>query len=770
MRHRYRISIHLCFVGFFLAITSVSLAQKTGLVLSGGGATGFAHIGVMKALEERGIPIDYITGTSAGALVGSMYAIGYSPAEIEAYVLSDLFQLMANGQVDRKREFLFQKEDWDASMIDLGFSKDSIFQKSLPTNFITPTLLDFEMMRLLGTASASVGGNFDQLFVPYRCVASDISNKKSVVFASGNLNECVRASMTYPFFVNPIRVNGTLLFDGGLYNNFPSDVMYHDFLPDFIIGSNVSGNAAPPTEDNLISQLTNMLMYQSNYSIPCDVSLMIEPKTDVSTFQFDEVKRAIDAGYQETIRLLDSLTFSFERRISPEELNARRMAFRAKIQPLTIAAIHTSNNKGTDVSFVRKSILRNAQKTTLGEELFTKRYFRTASAPQIAYLYPTLALRNDSTYTLNLHVRKSKDFKLEVGGHFSSRPINMGYIGLSYYHLGKTAYKVKAESYFGKFYGSARISADWQVPMYYPVSISPYFTLNRWDYFRSSATFFEDVKPSFLIQNELYYGVEAKHPIGNTAISKWDLRWFELEDRYYQTSNFLSTDTADLTRFSGNVISWKIEQNSLNRKQFANTGSFYQFQARLVNGRETSISGSTSPAKYTFFNNHQWINVQAEVQHFFINSPAFHLGVHGRATFNSQSLFRNYTATLLAMTGFAPIPDMLTLFQAPYRAPQHVGLGANTIFTIRKNLDIRFDGYIYQAFKEVIQNQDGTIQYSAEFPKQHVFASGSIIYHSLFGPLRFTTNYFPIFNGDLQREISFQVSFGYLLFHERAIR
>ena len=152
------------------------------MVLSGGGATGFAHIGVIKALEERGIPIDYITGTSAGALVGSMYAIGYSPAEIEAYVLSDLFQLMASGKVEKKREFLFQKEDWDASMIELGFSKDSIFQKSLPTNFITPTLLDFEMMRLLGTASASVEGNFDQLFVPYRCVASDITNKKSIVF------------------------------------------------------------------------------------------------------------------------------------------------------------------------------------------------------------------------------------------------------------------------------------------------------------------------------------------------------------------------------------------------------------------------------------------------------------------------------------------------------------------------------------------------------------------------------------------------------------
>jgi NTE family protein len=97
----------IVFLLFTVFTVSQVVSQKVGLVLSGGGATGFAHIGVIKALEERGIPIDYITGTSAGALVGSMYAIGYSPAEIEAYVLSERFQLMSNGKLERNQEFLF---------------------------------------------------------------------------------------------------------------------------------------------------------------------------------------------------------------------------------------------------------------------------------------------------------------------------------------------------------------------------------------------------------------------------------------------------------------------------------------------------------------------------------------------------------------------------------------------------------------------------------------------------------------------------------------
>ena len=96
---------------FIIIAFFTSAQQRVGLVLSGGGATGFAHVGVLKALEENNIPIDFITGTSAGALVGSLYSIGYSPAEIEAFVLNDDFQLMVNGDVHPNQRFIFREND-----------------------------------------------------------------------------------------------------------------------------------------------------------------------------------------------------------------------------------------------------------------------------------------------------------------------------------------------------------------------------------------------------------------------------------------------------------------------------------------------------------------------------------------------------------------------------------------------------------------------------------------------------------------------------------
>ena len=180
-------------------------------------------------MKENDIPIDFISGTSAGALIGSMYAVGYSPEEIEEFVLSENFQLMVNGEVRPNQRFIFRESDSDASLFDFNFGLGSKIKKSLPTNFTSSTLLDYQMLKILGTVSASNGDDFNNLFVPFRCVASDIANKQSVVLKDGHLNEAVRASMSYPFYFKPIKINETLMFDGGLYNNFPADVLYNDF-------------------------------------------------------------------------------------------------------------------------------------------------------------------------------------------------------------------------------------------------------------------------------------------------------------------------------------------------------------------------------------------------------------------------------------------------------------------------------------------------------------------------------------------------------------
>ena len=115
-----------------------------------------------------------------------LYACGYSPEEIEEFVLSQEFKYMTSGVLDAKHHFLYRQEDANASTFNFSISRDSILRKSIPLSIITPILMDFEMLRSLGITSAAYKEDFDALFVPFRSVASDVLNKKSVVFRSGN--------------------------------------------------------------------------------------------------------------------------------------------------------------------------------------------------------------------------------------------------------------------------------------------------------------------------------------------------------------------------------------------------------------------------------------------------------------------------------------------------------------------------------------------------------------------------------------------------------
>lgn len=748
----------------FISVGLLAYAQRVGVVLSGGGATGLAHIGVLKALEEAEIPIDYITGTSAGALVGGMYASGMSPAEMEAYVLSDEFLLMVNGEVPEDKNFFLKNDDVNAGMLSVPFSGDSIFKKSLPTNFITPTFLDYEMFRVFGKAGAMAGEDFDRLFVPFRCVASDIQSKESVVFSKGKLNKAIRASMTYPFYMNPIRVNGKLMFDGGLYDNFPAGVMYDVFDVDFIIGSNVSGVSKPPREDDVLSQIRNMLVRASVFELPCENGVLIEPELSIGTFNFAEAQKAIEDGYQKGKIYVDSIRMTVKRSVSKEELKNKREAYLATWNNPVFKEVEVSTYSGKELPFVAYS-MKKSKEEEIDFDAFTERYFRIASAPQINYVYPTLE-KVDSTYRLDLSVTKQKPFVFTAGGHFSSRPVNTGYLGFTFLDVSSAGLKLDAETYFGKFYGSTRIKMDTDIPTPVPLRVTPYFVMNRWDYFRSFATFFEDVRPSFLVQNEMYYGTKMAVPVGNKYVTGLDFRRFITDDEYYQSLNFTNEDTTDLTNFEGQSVIASIERNSLNRKQWASQGSFLKGQFRYVQGKERSLSGSTTEDDYDLRRMHRWINLSLESQFYPISKPYFSLGFYGKAVVNSQSLFSNYTATLLTMSEFTPLPDSKTLFLEEYRAPQFAGAGTNLIFKLKRLVDIRLDAYFFQPFRSIERFESGGFGFSEGVELGTFMSAASVIFHSPIGPLRITANYFP----NESKPMMLQMSFGYVLFNDRAIR
>ena len=262
-----------CLVSFAQSVSAQDKKQKKiGVVLSGGGAKGLAHIGVLKLLEENNIPIDYIMGTSMGGIIGGLYAAGYNADEIEKIALTPEFQVWATGKLREQDKYLYAKENPHPGVFYFQLSLDSNYSVSFNPGLVNDGPLDFAMAELFYKPIKEANYNFDNLSIPYRCMAAEVFTQRQVMLKEGNIAEAVRATMSVPLIFRPIKVDGQYLFDGAVFNNFPVDVMQQEFEPDVIIGVNVSSvtyEEYPYEEaDDLINGAISMIILKNSDPSP----------------------------------------------------------------------------------------------------------------------------------------------------------------------------------------------------------------------------------------------------------------------------------------------------------------------------------------------------------------------------------------------------------------------------------------------------------------------------------------------------------------------
>ena len=406
--------ILLVLIAIWLFMPTVC-AQKVGLVLSGGGAKGLTHIGIIRALEENNIPIDYITGTSMGAIIGSLYAMGYSPDDMEELLKSEDFKRWYSGQIEEKYVYHFKKNVPTPEFFNIRFSfKDSLKNfkpQFLPTSVVNPIQMNLVFVDLYARATASCKGDFDKLFVPFRCIASDVYNKKQLVMRNGDLGDAVRASMSFPFMFKPIEIDNVLAYDGGIYNNFPTDVMRDDFHPDIIIGSVVSTNPTKPKENDLMSQIENMVMQKTDYSIPDSMGILMTFKYDnVSLMDFQRIDELHDIGYNRTISMMDSIKSRIQRRVNLDNIRLRRMVYRSNYPELRFKNIIIDGANPQQQAYIKKEFHSSDNKEFTYENL-KEGYFRLLSDNMISEIIPHAVYNpEDETYDLHLKVKLENNF------------------------------------------------------------------------------------------------------------------------------------------------------------------------------------------------------------------------------------------------------------------------------------------------------------------------------------------------------------------------
>lgn len=268
---------------------------KVGLVLSGGGAKGLAHIGVLKVLEELGIPIDYIGGTSMGGIVGGLYAIGYDAESLEEIAYTENWDKLLSDNISRRELSMEEKEADDLYFISFPIEGRKL---KLPSGLVAGHNISKKLTRL--TSSIYYKEDFSNLPIPFLCVATDIENGVQVVLKEGNLAEAMRASMAIPTVFTPQEIDGKLLVDGGVINNFPVKEV-KEMGADIIIGVNVGFRYYNKEELNSLIRIIEQAVFihqnEENDSSRNMCDILIEPDLkDYNASSFNDVDSLITRG------------------------------------------------------------------------------------------------------------------------------------------------------------------------------------------------------------------------------------------------------------------------------------------------------------------------------------------------------------------------------------------------------------------------------------------------------------------------------------------
>lgn len=228
--------------------------KKVGVVLSGGGAKGAAHIGVLRALEKARIPIDYITGTSMGSIVGGLYAIGYTPDQLDSLIKGQDWSFLLSDKPLRRTQTVTEREKSEKYILSISMQKTT---KPDVSGLVQGQNLSSLLTKLTMGYHDSI--DYNKLPIPFACVATNVVDGKEIVFHSGVLATSIRASMAIPGFFTPVRKDGMVLIDGGMTNNYPVDVA-RQMGADIIIGSTVQQDLLKADELNNVTSLLGQLI------------------------------------------------------------------------------------------------------------------------------------------------------------------------------------------------------------------------------------------------------------------------------------------------------------------------------------------------------------------------------------------------------------------------------------------------------------------------------------------------------------------------------
>lgn len=398
--------------------------KRVGLVLGGGGAKGAAEVGVLKVLEEAKIPVDYIAGTSIGAIVGGLYAIGYAPADLDSLFRTQDWAFLLSDQVKRESTTFQSREESEVYLIQVPLS--GVRKVGLPTGYQSGQNLVNLFSKL--TVGYHESRDFSTLPVPFRCVAVDLISGKERVLSSGSLPEAMRASMSIPGVFTPVDSANAMLVDGGALNNFPVDVV-RDMGADVVIGVDLSNGLLQREElgsaTGVVRQLINIMGREKYERNKAATDVYINPKLKgfySMSFQPAAIDSMIELGEAAARAKWDELMAlrSYVYHGTPPDTVSHQRPARDRSGSYFVRHIRFSGISSDGAARLRKRLRMKDSTYVSSAEID-----RMVSALRGLDIFSKVEYRltNTSPYDLVFLLEANEDWNLNVGARFDTRDI-----------------------------------------------------------------------------------------------------------------------------------------------------------------------------------------------------------------------------------------------------------------------------------------------------------------------------------------------------------
>lgn len=716
---------------------------KVGLVLSGGGAKGIAHVGVIKALEDNDIPIDYVTGTSMGAIVGSLYSCGWTPERMMQLFTSKGFTYWSTGVIPSDRIYYYIQPTPTPKWLEVNLnfdSKDKVVNQILPTSLISPLPMNIEFLNLYGPYSEQCGENFNNLFVPFRCVTSDVYHKHKIVLSNGSLGDAVRASMSFPLVFRPIKIDGVLVYDGGIYDNFPVNVMRKDFNPDFIIGVSVSGRDSVPIRGDLYSQLEDMIIQNNDYRVPRKIGVKIQvPVLNFGVLQFDKAKEIYDIGYMTGLHMVDSIKKRMPMRRSLEEVTKRREAYALKTPALEFDSVAVTGVGGDQARYLRFLFRGQHGSKRIDMPEVINSYYRAVTDGTLSNLLPQAEFGRDGNNTLMLEATPKRPSSIGVGGWISSSTNSMLFLKAGYHSMRLNSLDVSLNGWIGQSYYAGLLDARFAFPSSRPSLVQLEASMSRQKFYDSEVLFYQTDSPAF-ITGDVNYLRGSYVWAANRKTKGWvSLAWGYMFDHYFPDANGSYADKKrDKLQYRLGVLRTGFEKNTLNDKLYPSSGIHWNFELRGAYELsrwcpESKVAGG--------FKDTWWGALWVYYKQFFEIDRDIQLGVMANGLITYRDLNQNYTATLVHSTEFGPTPSTQNYFNEEFRSDNYVAAGLIPMWTPLRNLQLRGDFYAYSKIRELKNMGLEVARYGGWFRKVQFVGEVAAVYNFPFASLSVYANY-----------------------------